>query len=145
MYDRPAKVIPARIEKSLYSPFFLETRIFCSCRSAERRRHGNTVPPPFCEWLFSYAVVSFFTPNTFLKKKPKKPLSFLTTTTFMSQASCLKLSAYERYGQDDHNNRHDPYHKAIRKQTGTSESQRKIKSAFPLALIIASYHMFFTA
>jgi hypothetical protein len=138
MYDRPAKVIPARIEKSLYSPFFLETRIFCSCRSAKRRRHGNTV-------LFSYAVVSFFTPNTFLKKKPRKPLSFLTTTTFMSQASCLKLSAYERYGQDDHNDRHDPYHKAVRKQTGTSESQRKIKSAFPLALIIASYHMFFTA
>jgi hypothetical protein len=95
--------------------------------------------------LFSYAVVSFFTPNTFLKKKPRKPLSFLTTTTFMSQASCLKLSAYERYGQDDHNDRHDPYHKAVRKQTGTSESQRKIKSAFPLALIIASYHMFFTA
>ena len=145
MYDRPAKVIPARIEKSLYSPFFLETRIFCSCRSAKRRRHGNTVPPPICEWLFSYAVVSFFTPNTFLKKKPRKPLSFLTTTTFMSQASCLKLSAYERYGQDDHNDRHDPYHKAVRKQTGTSESQRKIKSAFPLALIIASYHMFFTA
>ena len=145
MYDRPAKVIPARLEKSLYSPFFLETRIFCSCRSAKRRRHGNTVPPPFCEWLFSYAVVSFFTPNTFLKKKPRKPLSFLTTTTFMSQASCLKLSAYERYGQDDHNDRHDPYHKAVRKQTGTSESQRKIKSAFPLALIIASYHMFFTA
>ena len=99
----------------------------------------------FLRMLFSYAVVSFFTPNTFLKKKPRKPLSFLTTTTFMSQASCLKLSAYERYGQDDHNDRHDPYHKAVRKQTGTSESQRKIKSAFPLALIIASYHMFFTA